>query len=204
MPAANYQALDSQPGNPKSSDGDSEAEARLAMSARRNPNASNMLAASRIALLRQYEALPDSAPVTKDVVTAVLGVSLASLDRMMRNGTIEFFKPSPNAVRFRKAAIEAIQSGEGPKPAGVKTVVTIEHPAIALPDRFTAAEVAMMCNTDARTIQQLVLSGKLTASGHNGAWPIFRARDLANFWNMRAATDEDDPAGLKSARATAA
>ena len=187
MPAANYQALDSQPGNPKLSNRDRDAETRPAISARRNPNASNMLAASRIALLRQYEALPDSAAVTKDVVTAVLGVSLASLDRMMRNRTIEFFKPSPNAVRFRKAAIEAIKSGEGPKPAGVKTAEIIEHPVTALPDRFTAAEVAMMCNTDTRTIQQLVLSGELTASGHNGAWPIFTARDLANFWNMRAA-----------------
>ena len=157
------------------------------MSATRNPNASSMLAASRIALLRQYEALPDSAAVTKDVVTAVLGVSLASLDRMMRNRTIEFFKPSPNAVRFRKAAIEAIKSGEGPKPAGAKTAETIEHPAIALPDRFTAAEVAKMYNTDTRTIQQMVLSGELMASGHNGAWPVFTARDLADFWNKRAA-----------------
>ena len=88
------------------------------MSARRKPNASNMLAASRITLLRQYETLPDSAAVTKDVVTAVLGVSLASLDRMMRNGTIKFFKPSPNAVRFIKAAIEAVKCGEVPKPTG--------------------------------------------------------------------------------------
>ena len=111
MPGANYQALDNQPGYPKTNEGDREAEARLAMSARRNPNASNMLAATRIALLRQYEALPDGAAVTKDVVTTVLGVSLASLDRMMRNRTIEFFKPSPNAVRFRKAAICGLTIG---------------------------------------------------------------------------------------------
>lgn len=53
-----------------------------------------------------------SKPLTRQQAAAVLQVSLASINRRMKDGTLRWFKISPRLVRIDPASVEALMETE--------------------------------------------------------------------------------------------